>query len=123
VKNNATIAKEARSPWCQGKVWIRVVGAETRQRGDCAVLAAQVADLTARRVVRIAWWRLASHVRIKMRECRRAIAIGWHGLVVDVVHCEGQPELNSVSALRLTKWAASEFGTIDVDGEGHALAV
>ena len=103
MHHDGTVAQERADACLRGEVEIRVGLAETALLGDVSVLAAQVTDLAGSRGGRVARRHLAADERVcdlrsvryahratktertKMREGSSAVAVSWHGLVVNVV--------------------------------------
>ena len=86
MHDNAAVTEEGAEAGHKGGVGIVVARREGRAV-RLAVLAAQVPDLARCRLRSVAWRVLAPHKGILVRERCRAIAVGGHRLVVDVVHC------------------------------------
>lgn len=60
------------------------------------MLACQITDLARSWIHRVAWWNLTTDVRVLVGFCASAVAVGWDGLVVDVVHYEKRVSMCSV---------------------------
>ena len=50
------------------------------------MLTGQITDLARSWIHRVARWLLATDVRVLVGLCAGAVAVGWDGLVVDMVH-------------------------------------
>lgn len=85
MDDDRSIAKEGRVVGRQRGVEVKVLGHEGI-RGDLAVLATQITDLTTLGLGSIASRRLATMIRVQMSQGARTVAIGSR-LFVDVVHC------------------------------------
>lgn len=66
VEDDAAVSEESWCAWRERDKLVGVVCAEAWERGDFAVLAAQIADLAARWVVYVAWWVFAASVRVEV---------------------------------------------------------
>lgn len=85
VDDDRSIAKEGRVVGRKRGVEVKILGHEWI-RGDLAVLATQITDLTTLGLGSIASRRLATMIRVQMSQGARTVAIGSR-LFVDVVHC------------------------------------
>lgn len=104
VDDDRSVAKEGRVVWRKRGVEVKILGHE-RIRGDLAVLATQITDLTTLGLGSIASRRLATMIRVQMSQGARTVAIGSR-LFVDVVH----------------KGAAALGEVFELDSEPDALA-
>lgn len=104
VDDDRSIAKEGRVVGRKRGVEVKILGHEWI-RGDLAVLATQITDLTTLGLGSIASRRLATMIRVQMSQGARTVAIGSR-LFVDVVH----------------KGAAAFGEVFELDSEPDALA-
>ena len=112
VHHDALVAEEADGAGRAADVLVRVGGGVVRA-GHAAVLAAQVADLARGGRGGVADGVLAALVRVQVRHGGRAVAVGGHRLLVDVVQegpaGRGEPGERDLEA------------DADAAGRGHGL--